>query len=118
MKNLILALAFLVTGVITAQDINKPTIVKKGDLIQATYYFENGNVAQTGYFNKDNKLQGVWTKYDVNGNKVAVGNYENGKKVGKWFFWTNDILREVDYSLNSITSVNTWKNTSAIADRD
>ena len=118
MKNLILALAVLVSGFVSAQEVNKPTIEKKGDLIQATYYHDNGTVAQQGFFNKDNQLQGVWTKYDTNGDKIVVGTYENGKKVGKWFFWTDDTLKEVDYSSNSITSVNTWKNTSAVADRD
>ncbi|OYX25681.1 MAG: nicotinic acid mononucleotide adenyltransferase, partial [Flavobacteriales bacterium 32-35-8] len=28
------------------------------------------------------KLHGTWTSFDTKGNKVAVGNYENGSKVG------------------------------------
>ena len=35
---------------------------------------------------KTENLQGTWLSFDVKGKKTAVGNYENGKKVGKWFF--------------------------------
>jgi len=44
------------------------------------------------------------------GEKTAVGNYENNQKVGKWFFWTTDVLREVDYEDSKIAIVNTWIN--------
>ena len=56
MKNLILAFAVLITGFVSAQEVNKPTMEKKGDLIQATYYHDNGAIAQEGFFNKNNKV--------------------------------------------------------------
>lgn len=118
MKKIILAIAFLFTAMASAQEINKPTIEKKGDLFEATYFFENGVVAQQGFFNMDNKLQGLWTKYDSKGNKLAVGEYDNGVKVGKWFFWTGDTLNEVDYTNNTIANVNKWELKSTVADRD
>ncbi len=118
MKNLILAFAVLITGFVSAQEVNKPTIEKKGDLIQATYYHDNGAIAQQGFFNKQNKLVGTWLKFDNEGNKLAVGKYEDGKKVGKWLFWIEDTLQEVDYNNNVIVNVTEWKSKKDIAIRD
>ncbi|PIV95166.1 MAG: nicotinic acid mononucleotide adenyltransferase, partial [Flavobacteriaceae bacterium CG17_big_fil_post_rev_8_21_14_2_50_33_15] len=39
------------------------------------------------------------------GEKVTSGNYENGKKVGKWLFWNDDTLKEVNYENSQISSV-------------
>ncbi len=77
-------------------------------LIDATYYHENGQISQMGSYTKEGKLQGIWTSYDVKGNKVALGNYSNGKKVGKWLFWSNNKLKEVDYVDSKITNVSEW----------
>ena len=65
-------------------------------------------VQQEGFF-KDGKLDGVWTSYSTNGTKIAVATYKNGEKTGKWFFWNNDILHEVDYTNSKIAAVKTWK---------
>lgn len=114
MKKLLLIALFLVSGTVAFAQNNKPTLEKKGDLIEATYFHDNGAIAQKGFFNKEGKLQGEWKSYDTNGNKVAVGNYENGKKVGKWFFWSADQLSEVDYSDSKIVNVSKWKNTTPV----
>ena len=115
MIKLLIIAVFLVSGTIAfAQNNNKPTLEKKGDLIEATYFHTNGAIAQIGAFNLKGKLQGEWKSYDANGKKIAVGNYENGQKVGKWFFWNTNSLSEVDYSKSKIIGVNNWKNTSTV----
>ncbi|MGH1387242.1 toxin-antitoxin system YwqK family antitoxin [Kordia sp.] len=115
MKKLLLIAVFLVSGVTAfAQNNDKPTLEKKGDLVEATYYHENGAVAQTGFFTLQGKLQGEWKSFDTNGKKTAVGNYENGKKVGKWFFWNTNQLSEVDYSGSKVKNVNTWKRSTSV----
>jgi len=48
--------------------------------------------------------------YDGAGNKQAIGQYENGVKVGKWFFWDEEGLKEVDYRNNQIAQVVKWNN--------
>ncbi len=93
-----------------AQEKVKNTYVKDGNLIKATLFHDNGDVSQTGYYTKEGKLQGTWISYDVEGKKTAVAQYEKGQKVGKWFFWNDETLKEVDYTNSRITSVNTWKN--------
>ena len=88
---------------------------KKGDLTEATYYYENGEIEQKGTFNADGQLHGLWTSFDVEGNKIAVGQYVNGMKTGKWFFLTGDTLKEVDYVDSRIVSVVEWKDKTEIA---
>lgn len=97
----VLALAFTIG--IGAQE-NKPTFEKEGDLTKATYYHDNGEVAQTGYF-LAGKLHGQWVMFDDAGKKIAKGNYEMGKRTGKWYFWEGDILKEVDFADNRIASI-------------
>ncbi len=110
MKNILSLLAvLLITSITFAQD-NKPnTYFLDGDVIVATIYHDNGVVAQTGFYTKENKLTGEWVSYDVNGNKNAVAQYNNGEKVGKWYFFTGDDIKEVSYVDARISKVVTWK---------
>ena len=109
MKKLIMILAVILSvGITFAQEINKDTYVLKGDVIEATLYHDNGVVAQTGFYTKDNKLQGEWISYDANGVKTAVANYDNGKKVGVWQFFNDQEMKEVSYKDSRIAEVKTW----------
>ena len=81
-------------------------------------YYEDGTVQQKGTFNKEGELHGEWISYDTDGKKLAVGKYVNGQKQGKWFFWTNDVLREVDYLNSKITHVNEWTDKTRVAVRN
>jgi len=106
-------LLMLVVGFVTVQaqeKVKKNTYIQKGDLIEAVLYFDNGEISQTGFYTKKGKLTGEWVSYNQNGKKTATATYDNGAKVGKWFFWNNDTLTEVDYENSRIASVNTWKN--------
>ncbi|WP_435135199.1 toxin-antitoxin system YwqK family antitoxin [Formosa sp. A9] len=107
--------AFLMTVVSFAQDKRELKLNKDTQLIEATYYHDNGVVSQTGTYTLDGKLQGEWKRYDNEGNKIVSAEYHNGAKVGKWFYWTNDVLREVDYSNNAIASVSEWTNKTKLA---
>ncbi|MBR9757614.1 MAG: nicotinic acid mononucleotide adenyltransferase [Algicola sp.] len=120
MKNILSIILVFSFGLTFAQSdaTIEPKYEKKGDLIEATYYYDNGVVKQHGFFNKKGELEGTWSSFDLQGNKLAVGEYDNGQKVGKWFFWTEDTLKEVDYKDSRIAVVNEWKNTSRLAVRD
>jgi len=110
MKNIITFMAIvLVTSMTQAQDNIKSTYFLDGDLIEATIYHDNGMVAQTGYYTTDNQLTGEWISYDLNGDKTAVANYNNGKKVGAWVFYQGNTKREVLYDDSHIAKVKTWK---------
>lgn len=107
MKKYIIILAVLFVGASAfAQDnTKKVTHEQKGDLVEATYFYADGNIEQKGTFNKDGKLHGLWVSYDIEGQKVASGNYENGKKVGTWYFWNNETVKEVNFDNSRISKV-------------
>jgi len=119
MKKMMTVLMLLSLVFTYAQDKKKPKVEKKGDVIMVTYYYDNGDVQQEGSTNIKGKLHGTWTSYDTNGEKVAIGNYNNGKKVGKWFFWGKDILREVDYIGSKVIDFKEWSSSDTkLAVRD
>lgn len=111
MKKFLLVVALMVSGMIFSQN-NNPVLEAEGNLVKATYYYDNGKVQQVGYFN-DGKLDGKWTSYDVNGNVQAIAEYTNGVKTGKWMYFSNAVcVNEVDFSNNQIVGI---KNQNAIA---
>jgi len=92
----------------------EPTLEKVGEMVKATYFHENGEIAQTGYL-LEGKLHGEWLMYNTEGEKLASGRYTNGKKAGKWFFWQNDILKEVDFTDNRIVNVKNWNQSEVVS---
>eukprot|EP01013_Petalomonas_cantuscygni_P024966 TRINITY_DN4672_c0_g1_i1.p1 TRINITY_DN4672_c0_g1~~TRINITY_DN4672_c0_g1_i1.p1 ORF type:complete len:117 (+),score=2.81 TRINITY_DN4672_c0_g1_i1:131-481(+) len=92
----------------------EPTLEKVGKMVKATYFHENGEIAQTGYLMKG-KLHGEWLMYNENGKKLASGRYENGTRVGKWFFWEEDVLKEVDFADNRIVNVKNWNQSEVVS---
>lgn len=109
MKKIVLLLAAVLLSVSTyAQEPQNNIYKVSGDLIQATLFHDNGTVAQTGFYTKAGKLTGEWISYNSFGEKTAVAQYKDGNRVGTWFFYQNDELREVVYTKNSIASVKTY----------
>lgn len=115
MKKLFALMLMLSITLTFAQENKKVEVNKDGDLTVATYYHDNGAIEQQGTFNQEGELHGVWTSYDLNGSKTMVGNYVNGKKVGKWMFWSDNKLKEVEYVDSRITSVNEWTDKVEVA---
>ena len=107
MKNLITLIILFVVSFAYCQD-KEPTFEAEGNLVKATYYYEDGSISTQGYF-LDKKLTGEWTRFDREGNKTQIGYYDNGKKVGKWFVWNEESLKEINYFDNTVVSVNLWK---------
>lgn len=102
-------------ALVAAQNENEEVSLKegnkqykvKGNLVEVTIYHDNGMVEQHGFF-KDKKLHGTWEFFNDKGKKLALANYKQGKKTGKWLFWNNGTLKEVDYANQKIASVNEW----------
>ncbi len=111
-KAIILAILFI-SSIGFSQD-KATNYEKEGDLVKATYFYDNGDVKVQGYF-KDKKLTGTWKSFDKQGNKTQMAQYNEGKKVGKWFVWGKDSLKEITYMNNAIVSVNDWKSESRLA---
>lgn len=113
MKSIATSLALLFSAMLMAQNI-EPKFEKDGNMLKGTYFHENGKVAQTGFF-LNGKLHGEWKMYDEEGTKIAMGEYVEGTKTGKWFFWEGKVLKEVDYADNRIAHVTTWNNEKSVA---
>ncbi len=103
MKRAFLVLALVGSLALSAQT-DEPKFEKEGNRLKGTYFYENGQISQTGYF-VDGKLNGEWQMFDEEGNKLAMGTYTNGKKTGKWTFWEGEMVKEVDFNENKIASV-------------
>lgn len=101
MKKITLIVALLLSVLSFAKTI-EPKLEIIGNLVKATYFYENGAVQQEGFF-KDGKLDGKWTSYEVNGIVKSVATYKEGVKSGKWNI--ND--KEVVYNNNQLISVAT-----------
>lgn len=109
MKKLVAFLMILSVSFTYAQKERTLELNKEKNLIEVTYYHDNGEVSQTGYYTVEGKLHGEWRSYCNEGNKLIAAKYDNGKKVGKWFYWSGDTLKEVDYSNNVVANVSEWK---------
>ncbi|WP_166962675.1 toxin-antitoxin system YwqK family antitoxin [Yeosuana marina] len=107
MKNIMIIAIALFATISFAQKKERTLKVNKDtNLIEVVYYHDNGEVSQTGTYTLDGKLQGQWVSYNKEGDKTIVANYDNGKKSGKWFYYTdNGTVKEVDYSKNVIASL-------------
>ncbi|MCX7551570.1 toxin-antitoxin system YwqK family antitoxin [Xanthomarina sp. F2636L] len=112
MKNMIMLFTFLISVGSFAQG-RELKFNKNTNLIEVIYYHDNGLITQTGTYSLDGKLQGEWLSFNTAGEKAISANYDNGKKVGKWFYWNDKTLKEVDYNNNAIASVSEWTKKSA-----
>lgn len=108
-----LVFLFMSVSFYAQENETKAKFEKKGDLIEATYFHANGQVSQIGFF-KDNKPHGIWKAFDDSGNKITSAIYNEGEKVGKWFFWRDDKLTEVDYENSKPFKVKDYQITETI----
>ncbi len=93
---------FLLLSVLSFANTIEPKLEIVGNLVKATYFYENGAIQQEGFF-KDGKLDGKWTSYEVNGIVKSVATYTEGVKSGKW----NINHKEVVYNNNQMVSATT-----------
>lgn len=116
MKKLVLAVVFAFIGLgLNAQDskVVKEEFYANGnlkaqftevndDLIQATYFFEDGTVNETGFF-KNEKLTGKWKTYNSDSELLAIGFFTDNRKSGTWSFYKDgEVYQEINYSGNAI----------------
>ncbi len=98
------------SSAVVAQE-KKDKFIEKGDVIEATLYYDNGMVSQTGFYNKEGNLHGEWLSYNEKGLKTAVAKYNNGEKVDTWFFYQDEKISEVTYANSKVSKIKTWEST-------
>lgn len=120
MKNVLLTSLFFfaLTVCVSAQERRDLEPDFKAKVTKVIYYHDNGAVSQTGFFDAEGRLHGAWKSYTPQGESVAVGSYEHGKKTGKWLFWNTDKLTEVDFKANTILTSTEWHTACAVVDRN
>lgn len=108
MKKILILATLFISSFSFSQSI-EPQLEVSGNLVKATYFYENGSIQQVGYF-KNGKLDGKWNLYNENGIILTIAEYSNGEKTGVWKYFNDSIaVKEVTYSKNSIISENDIK---------
>lgn len=115
MRLLIFIVLLIGFSTFSQESTRKTIISQEGDVIKYVEYHENGLIAQTGYI-KDGLNHGSWSAYNPNGNKIAEGQYQNGKRTSKWFFWDETTLVEVDFKDNKVVKAIRWDKNKVLAD--
>ena len=106
MKKLIIFIAvFAFCSTLTAQEKKNQKIEQVGDLFEVTIYYDNGQIMQHGFLTKENQLHASWESYYENGNRKCIATYNNGAKVGTWFYYYFDKRTKVVYDNNEIVEV-------------
>lgn len=106
MKKVLILSILMISSFLFAQNI-EPKYEIVGQMVKATHYYDNGQIREQGYY-LEGKLHGKWVSYDTAGVKQSIGEYNKGEKVGKWFFWNNNSLSEVDFNNSKIADVKKW----------
>jgi TonB family protein len=58
---------------------------------QYTFYYADGNTKREEGFYRNDTLTGQWFSWDVHGNLVARGQFnENGRREGQWYYYRPD----------------------------
>lgn len=112
---LIMALTF---STAFAQKEKEVKLNKETNLIEATYFHDNGNISQQGTFDLDGKLHGDWLKYNEKGDLISEGTYTKGIRTGTWKFISNGVVKEVEFDNNVIASVVDKGNKSSLVSKD
>jgi len=98
MRYLIFILMFAFAGLNAQQE---KVVSQEEDTQDIVIYGDNSNQLNEGYI-KNNKLHGYWAGYDKQEKTLSFGKYDQGKKVGQWFFWSEGNLSRINYN-NSIS---------------
>ena len=105
MKTLFLSVLMGFISLTVFSQVKNQKIVPIGDLFEVTIYYNNGNIMQKGFLNKDNKLHASWESFFENGDRKCVATYDNGIKVGVWYYWDLEGKKtKVTYENNKVIS--------------
>ena len=99
MRYLILILALSFAG-LNASYSPEDSFSQEEITQEIVIYGDNGNQINEGYI-KNKKLHGYWFGYNKEDNILSFGKYDQGNKVGKWFFWSESNLTRVNYNNNT-----------------
>ena len=86
-------------------------------IVEVEIMHDNGKIYQKGFL-LNNMLHGRWESYNFKGELVVLGEFVRGKKTGKWIFWNDIKLTEVNFKNNKVLSHHSWdKSLESIASK-
>lgn len=100
----------------TIYDIKRLIDYTKYDNNHVETHFSNGRFACIGDY-KSGKPHGLWKYYDLNGNIVEYGYYNEGLKINKWYYYRpgNNLCVIQNFkngNLHGLSKYNIWENQS------
>lgn len=107
---LILALCFTGWGAMAAGGNQKSKVEDLGRGMQkVTWFHENGQVAEEGFYQNDQKT-GTWTTYDEFGHKTAIVHWNLDKKDGDCYvlYQNGKVKYHVVYSNSKKVKASEW----------
>lgn len=117
MKNIVLLAMFsLIFSLAQAQSKKEVKLNTDTNLYEATYFHDNGTVSQKGTFDLAGKLHGEWASFDQAGAPLSKGSYKKGVRTGKWYFYSENGVKEVEFKNNIVASVNGEDTATRVAD--
>jgi antitoxin component YwqK of YwqJK toxin-antitoxin module len=118
MKKIVCLLSFLLfSSFIYTQEFEKRKVVPVGDMFEVTIFYDNGNIMQHGFLSKDLKLHASWESYYEDGRKKCYATYNEGIKVGVWYYWYDNKITKVEYENNSVINVEDFDYENIILDK-
>ncbi|HLP12548.1 MAG TPA: hypothetical protein VK177_11500 [Flavobacteriales bacterium] len=98
--------AFATTG--GATTLKEVKNLGKG-LSKVTWYYENGAVAEEGFY-LNGKKHGTWTSYNEKGQKTVMANWLSDKKEGRSYIMheNGQVKYQITYSDNKKISANEY----------
>lgn len=105
MKKGFLLSFLLFTSFLIAQESENRIVVPVGDMFEVTIFYDNGSIMQHGFLSKEKKLHASWESYYDDGRRKCYATYNNGVKVGIWYYWYDNKITKVEYENNVVISV-------------
>ena len=84
---------------LTNRNAGNCTITLEG---QYTNYFENAQINESGIINSQEQKDGLWTKFNQDGEKIYEALYSNGYRSGEWTIYLNSEKIEVDEKKHAV----------------
>ena len=68
---------------------------------------DNGTIKEVRTFDKG-KMDGTWLQYDEHENLIAIANYLEDQKHGKWIIWDANGVKRVEMNYDHGKRTGTW----------
>jgi len=103
MKNLLIFIGLVLFSLNSFAGV-KDTLIQKGNTIEYTARYSNGNLKEIGHYNLQKQRSGYWATYFENGNVMIEARFKDNKKHGEWRHYSSDgkLIAIIQYKRNKV----------------